>query len=106
VRECFCHFTPKRQPLRLTADEKKRLEALQAAILLDLADGNSANAVARSNGVNRHTVALCAAKYFQFGLEAARGDLPRPRKLRQIPDDAIAWVLHCACIKPKELRAT
>jgi hypothetical protein len=39
----------------------------------------------------------------QFGLEAALGELPRPGRIRQIPDDAIAWVLHCACEKPKEL---
>ena len=108
-------FTTKRQALRLTADEKQRLETLRrsrcaekretlhAAILLDLARGMSDAAVARSNAVNRHTVALCAGKYFQFGLEAALGDLPRPGKLRRIPDDAIAWVLHCACQKPKEL---
>jgi transposase len=108
-------FTTKRQALRLAADEKQRLETLRrsrsaekrqtlhAAILLDLARGMSDAAVARSNAVNRHTVALCAGKYFQFGLEAALGDLPRPGKLRRIPDDAIAWVLHCACRKPKEL---
>jgi len=76
---------------------------LHAGILLDLASGKSASAAARGNGVNRHTVALCARKFLQFGLEAAMGDLPRPGKSRRIPDDAIAWVLHCACQKPKEL---
>jgi transposase len=108
-------FTTKRQALTLTADEKERLEiskrsrsgekreTLHAGILLDLASGKSASAVARGNGVNRHTVALCARKFLQFGLEAAMGDLPRPGKSRRIPDDAIAWVLHCACQKPKEL---
>jgi transposase len=30
-------------------------------------------------------------------------DLPRPGKPRQVPDDAIAWVLDLACRKPKEL---
>jgi hypothetical protein len=63
----------------------------------------SDGAAARSNGVNRHTVALCARKFLQFGLEAALGELPRPGKERRIPDDAIAWVQHCACQKPKEL---
>jgi transposase len=108
-------FTTKRQALSLTADEKQRLESLRrsrsgekretlhAGILLDLASGQSDGAVARGNGVNRHTVALCARKFLQFGLEAALGDLPRPGKSRRIPDDAIAWVLHCACQKPKEL---
>src|SRR5580692_3427264 len=90
-------FTTKRQALSLAADEKLLLESLRrsrsgekrevlhAGILLDLASGMSDGAAARSNGVNRHTVALCA------------------RKVRRIPDDAIAWVQHCACRKPKEL---
>src|SRR6266478_8139651 len=108
-------FTTKRQALSLTAEEKQRLESLRrsrsgekretlhAGILLDLASGRSDGAVARGNGVNRHTVALCARKFLQFGLEAALGDLPRPGQRRRIPDDAIAWVLHCACQKPKDL---
>src|ERR1700723_1314253 len=108
-------FTTKRQALSLAADEKLRLESLRrsrsgekrevlhAGILLDLASGMSDGAAARSNGVNRHTVALCARKFLQFGLEAALGELPRPGKERQIPDDAIASVQHCACQKPKEL---
>ena len=108
-------FWRKREPLILGADVKKRLEKLRrtrsgarlavahAGILLDLAGGLSDGATARSNGVNRHTVALCARKFLQFGLEAALGELPRPGKARRIPDDAVAWVLHCACQKPKEL---
>jgi len=108
-------FTTKRQALSLAADEKLRLESLRrsrsgekrevlhAGILLGLASGMSDGAAARSNGVNRHTVALCARKFLQFGLEAALGELPRPGKVRRIPDDAIAWVQHCACQKPKEL---
>jgi transposase len=108
-------FTRKRQELILTADEKEKLESsrrsrsgpkretLHAGILLDLASGKSDGAVARGHRVHRHTVALCARKFLQFGLEGALGDLPRPGKSRRIPDDAIAWVLHCACQKPKEL---
>jgi hypothetical protein len=30
------------------------------------------------------------------------GRSARPGKLYRIPDDAIAWVLHCASRKPKE----
>ena len=108
-------FATKRQALSLAADEKQKLESLRrsrtgekretlhAGILLDLASGMSDVAVARGNGVNRHTVALCARKFLQFGLEAALGELPRPGQSRRIPDDAIAWVQHCACQKPKEL---
>ena len=106
-------ITTKRQAIRLAADERQRLEGLRrsrsgarrevlhAGILLDLAAGMSDGAVASSNGVNRHTVALCARKFLQFGLEAALGELPRPGKERRIPDDAIAWVRHCACQKRK-----
>lgn len=85
-------FTTKRQAISLAADEKQRLESLRrsrsgekgevlhAGILLDLAGGMSDGSVARSNDVNRHTVALCARKFLQFGLEAALGELARPGK--------------------------
>lgn len=108
-------FVTKRQPLILPATDKKRLEELRrsrsaekrqvlhAAILLDCANGISDNAIAIANRVNRHTVSLCVRKYLQYGVDAALGELPRPGKSRIIPDDAIAWVLHCACQKPKEL---
>jgi transposase len=108
-------FLTKRQRVTLSAEEKAELESLRrsrsaakreivhAAILLDSASGMSDGAVARSTGVNRHTVALCVRKFLQFGLEAALGELPRPGKSRRIPDDALAWVQHCACQKPKEL---
>lgn len=108
-------FATKRPALSLAADEQQRLEslrrsrsgekrqALHAGILLDAASGMSDGAVAHSNVVNRHTVALCVRKFLQFGLEAALGELPRPGQARRIPDDAIAWVQHCACEKPKEV---
>src|SRR5260370_30808297 len=61
------------------------------------------SAIAMAHGVNRHSVARCADKFLKFGLETALGGRPRPGKSRRIPDDAIRWVLHCACQKPKEL---
>ena len=108
-------FVTKRLPLNLSAADQKSLEelrrsrseekrrSLHAAILLDCANGMSDNAIGLANHVNRHTVALCVRKFLQFGLEAALGELPRPGQRRRIPDDAIAWVRHCACQKPKEL---
>ncbi len=108
-------FVTKRQPLGLSASDREKLEdlrrsrsaekrqVLHAAILLACANGVSDNAVAVANGVNRHTVALCVRKFLQFGIDAALGELPRPGKSRRISDDAIAWVLHCACQKPKDL---
>ena len=108
-------FVTKRPPLILSAADQERLGELRrsrseekrrvvhASILLDCADGMSDSAIAVANHVNRHSVALCVNKFLKFGLEAALGDLPRPGKIRRIPDDAIAWVLHCACQKPKEI---
>ena len=108
-------FVTKRQPLILSAADREKLEllhrsrseekrrVLHAAILLDCANGMSDSAIAAAHAVNRHSVALCASKFLKFGLEAALGELPRPGKIRRIPDDAIAWVLHCACQKPKEV---
>jgi len=108
-------FVTKRQPLMLSAEDREKLANLRrsrseekrrvmhAAILLDCANGMNDSAIAAANNVNRHSVALCVNKCLTFGLEAALGELPRPGKARHIPDDAMAWVLHCACQKPKEL---
>ena len=108
-------FVTTRQPLTLSAADRERLEELRrsrteekrrvlhAAILLDCANGMSDSAIAAANHVNRHSVALCVNKFLKFGLDAALGDLPRTGKARRIPDDAITWVLHCACQKPKQL---
>jgi len=46
---------------------------------------------------------LCIQKCLGFGVDTALGDLPRPGKPRQVPDDAIAWVLSLACQKPKDV---
>ena len=108
-------FTSKRQPVTLSAADREKLEGLRrsrsaerrrvlhAAVLFDCANGRSDSAIGAAHGVNRHSVALCVNKFLKFGLEAALGELPRPGKIRSIPDDAIAWVLHCACQKPKEV---
>jgi transposase len=108
-------FVTRRVPLTLSDEQRAKLEALRrsrsegkqrvlhAAILLDCASGMSDSAVAAANGVNRHTAALCARKFLQFGLEAALGELPRPGQARRITDEATAWVRNLACLKPKDL---
>jgi transposase len=115
MAEWFMPFVTKRPPLALSAEDREKLESLRrsrseekrrvahAAILLDCANGNSDSATAAANPVNRHSVALCVNKFLKFGLEAALGELPRPGQARRIPDDAAAWVLHCACQKPTQL---
>ena len=108
-------FVTTRAPLTFSDEQRARLEALRrsrseekqrvlhAAILLDAASGRSDSDVAADNGVNRHTVALCARKFLQFGLEVALGELPRPGQTRRITDEAMAWVRNLACQKPKDL---
>ena len=86
---------------RPRTEEKRRTQ--RAAFLLDSLSGQSDEAIARRHRVSRSTVVLCIQKFLQFGLDAALGELPRPGKPRQLPDDAIAWVQNCACQKPKDL---
>src|SRR6202034_2461632 len=106
-------FTTKRQALSLAADEKLRLESLRrsrsgekrevlhAGILLDLASGMSDGAAARSNGVNRHTVALCARKFLQFGLEAALRGLPESHRWYGLVDQN-RWLQQFQIFKTKK----
>jgi len=108
-------FPRKRKALQFTEPELRKLESirksrteekrrtLRAAFLLDSLSGQSDEAIARHHHVSRSTVVLCIQKFLQFGPDAALGELPRPGKPRQLPDDAIVWVQHCACQKPKEL---
>ena len=108
-------FPRQRSALRFSEEELRKLESIRrsrtdqkrrtqrAAFLLDSASGQSDETIARHHHVSRSTVVLCIQKFLQFGLDAALGELPRSGKPRQLPDDAIAWVQHCACQKPKEL---
>src|ERR1700693_1326988 len=108
-------FPRKRKALQFTDPELRRLESIRksrteekrrtvrAALLLDSLSGQSDDTIARRHRIGRSTVVLCIQKCLQFGLDAALGELPRTGKPRQLPDDAIAWVLNCACQKPKEL---
>src|SRR5260370_18250252 len=54
-------------------------------------------------GVHRQLVEVGGREFLQLGIDAAVGELPRRGQIRRISDDAIAWVLHCACQKPKDL---
>ena len=108
-------FPKKRTALQFTEPELRKLRSIRksrtevkrrtvrAALLLDSLAGQGDEAIARRHCISRSTVVLCIRKCLQFGLDAALGELPRPGKPRQLPDDAIAWVLNCACQKPKEL---
>jgi transposase len=98
-------FPRKRKALQFTEPELRKLESIRksrteekrrtvrAALLLDSLSGQSDDSIARRHRIARSTVVLCIQKCLQFGLDAALGELPRSGKPRQLPDDAIAWVL-------------
>jgi transposase len=108
-------FPKKRKALQFTDDERRKLESilrsrkeqkrrvLRATILLESAAGSSDDAIARHHCISRSTVVLCIQKCLRFGLDAALKELPRSGKPRRLPDDAVAWVQNCACLKPKQL---
>jgi len=107
-------FPRERNALQFTDEELRKLQTisrsrreekrrtLRAAILLESLSGRSDESIARHHHVSRGTVVLCIRKCLEFGLDAALGELPRAGRPRQLPDDAIAWVQHLACQKPKE----
>ena len=108
-------FPRKRGALQFSAEELRKLEsisrsrseerrrAVRAAILLASLSGQSDESIAERHHVSRGTVVLCLRKCLEFGLDAALGELPRPGRPRQLTDEAVVWVQHCACQKPKEL---
>ena len=108
-------FPRKRDALQFSAEDLRKLESIsrsrteerrragRAAILLGSFSGQSDESIAERHHVSRGTVVLCIRKCLEFGLEAALGELPRPGRPRQLTDDAVVWVQHCACQKPKEL---
>src|SRR5215471_9430824 len=108
-------FPRKRDALQFSAEELRKLESIsrsrteerrragRAAILLGSFSGQSDESIAERHHVSRGTVVLCIRKCLEFGLEAALGELPRPGRPRQLTNDAVVWVQHCACQKPKEL---
>ena len=102
-------FARRRPQLRLTPEERSRLERMRrsrkeekrrtvrASILLNAANGMSDQANAAATRVNRNTVVLCVGKCLRFGLEAALGELPRSGKPRRVSDEAMLWVRGLVC---------
>lgn len=105
----------RRKPVILTNEQKELLSRLsksrteevrqvqRARILLMAADGNGDKRIAKAVGLNKNSVHNTIAKFHSMGFEAALSDLPRCGRPPKIGDDAKAWVISQACIKPKEL---
>jgi transposase len=82
-------------------DEARRVQ--RARILLLAADGGGDKIIATTVGLNKNSVHNTIAKFQRMGVEAALSDMARSGRPPRIDDDAKAWVISQACIKPKEL---
>ncbi len=101
--------------LVLTLEDQKRLEALQASriapvreverarILLQYRAGNNPSAIQRNLGISRVTIYHCLHKALGMGIEAGLKDAFHRPKEPVITSADKAWVVHLACIKPKDL---
>lgn len=107
-------FVSQKARLQLSAGEKERLQQLtnsrvekharveRARILLAFAAGENLSAIARQLATNRVKVNRCVNKALAQGVEAALEDSPRPGRPREVSDEAIAWVVTLACMKPTD----
>ena len=75
----------------------------RAKMMLAYAAGETVSVIARALNTNRPRVERCLDKALQIGPVAALSDMPRPGRPPSITDEAKAWVVSLACVKPKEL---
>ena len=105
----------KLQKLTLTSEENERLLELsrsrkhplrvvqRAEILLNYFHGKKIEAVAKIAKTTRPTVYKCIKKALAGGVEVALKDAYHCPKQAIITEEAKDWVIHIACIKPKDL---
>jgi len=86
---------------RSRTEEARRVE--RARVLLMAAGGATDDAIASAVGLNKNSVRNTISKFLSLGLDAALSDLARQGRPALIGDDAKAWVVSCACTKPKGL---
>lgn len=107
----------KKYLVRLTADERARLEAMvrggnesvrrvkRALILLAGDDGHKDEDIAAQVRVHRTTVEHIRKRFAEEGLEAALTERPRPGRARMLDGRQEAYVIALACSDPPEGRA-
>jgi transposase len=90
--------------LKLSHSRTHPLRVIQRAqILLNFAEGQKIEAVAKAAKVSRPTVYKCIRKALAGGVEVALKDYYHRSKPATITEEAKAWVMHLACTKPKDL---
>ncbi len=108
-------FESQRAPLTLDGDTRLRLDQIRrsrtephhrverAGMMLAYASGESVSEIARTLATNRPRVERCLDKALQMGPLSALADMPRRGRPAKITDEAKAWVISLACVKPKTL---
>jgi len=108
-------FESQRAALTLDESTKMQLEQIsrsrsephhrveRAGMMLAYASGESVSTIARSMATNRPRVERCLNKALQMGPMAALSDMPGRGRPAAITDEAKAWVISLACVKPKSL---
>ena len=105
----------KLQRIALTQEENEKLLELsrsrthplrlvqRAQILLNFAEGQKIEMVAKTAKASRPTVYECIKKALAGGIEVALKDYYHCPKAATITEEAKSWVMHFACTKPKDL---
>lgn len=74
----------------------------RSRIIIDYAKGMTIAGIVRKYGTNRPLVERTVDKAIHFGPIAALDDLPRSGRPPEITDQARAWVVSIACVKPTD----
>lgn len=108
-------FKSKKPRLAMTDETAEMLHSLsnsrtepvqrveRARMLLAFAGGATISTIAQQFGTNRMKVERRINKALQLGVAASLEDLPGRGKPPKIFEDARAWILSLACLKPKDL---
>ena len=86
-----------------TSRTKPLREVERAKILLLTHQGISDSQIAKRLGTNRQKVIRCITKALAYGIDEAINDLPRSGKPQEITEEARAWIISIACMKPKDV---
>lgn len=106
--------TSKRPRIQLTEEQRSELERIarsrtapareveRASVILRQAAGESISEIERALRVSKPTIYKCIDKALAAGPERGLKDLPHSPKQPVITEEAKAWVVNLACMKPKE----
>lgn len=78
-------------------------EVERAKVLLKFAEGTSISEIQRQLGVGRPMIYKCIDKALAAGIQTGLKDTYHRPHDPEITDDAKAWVVSIACLKPKDL---